>query len=210
MNRQKQLAATFLSLALISVLTGCPPTGTNGTNASPSPGSSPASSPASTPKPGPVGTVPPTPPSGAPLTPLTVFPSNHLICCWDALAKTEPSYPKLALDALNGQEAALDKLVTLSKKLDLTAGYAHGATLAEILTRIGDQRFAYVLLKQDNQGGLEQDHDLFPEKMRENLRNLIEGGFALNSDASVHMKNMTAFPETAKVLKYVIEAKIGK
>ncbi|HEY9839223.1 MAG: hypothetical protein ACAI44_15795 [Candidatus Sericytochromatia bacterium] len=180
----KQASYFALTLLLASVLGGCPP----------EPGHNQPSG---------------EPPSGPPLTQLTTFPSQHLQCCWQALEKVEPSYPQLALAALNGQPEALEKLLLLAKKLELTAGYTHGAVLAEVLTRVGDARFAFVLQKLDSQGALKDTHSLFPETLKENLRNLLEGGFSLNLDPAVHMQKMGAFSTSAKLLDYVVEAKKG-
>lgn len=201
MNKQKHLSL-FGVLTLTSLLTACPPAGT-GTGAS----SSPSAASSATPTPGPVSATVGPEPSGAPLTALPAFPQQHLICCWDALVKQDSHYPQMAVDALNGKLDAVEDMLKFAQKLDLNAGYAHGAALAEILVRIGDDRFSYVLRKLDVANKLVISQDLFPESMRENLRNLLEGGFALNSDPPVHMKNLTAFPETAKVLKYVTQPK---
>lgn len=204
MKNQKLFFSLIGALVLTSLLTACPPQ-----PPTPPSSASPDSSASAVATPAPVTATQGPAPAALTLPPLTAFPKEHLICCWDGMVKIEKTYPQMALDALNGKPDALESMLRLAKKPDLNPGYAHGAALAEILVRIGDERFSYVLRKLDLAGKLNDTQDLFPESMRENLRNLLEGGFALNSDPPVHMKNLTAFPETAKVLKYHTQAKKG-
>jgi len=207
MKKQKSFLSLIGALVLTSLLSACPPQ--PNPQGSPSPGISASPSGPATPTAPPVSATLGPAPAAFTQPPLTAFPKEHLICCWDALVQKDPTYPKLTLDALNGNLDALEKLLTMVPGQDLNPGYAHGAALAEILVRIGDERFAYVLRKLDLAGTLSGDQKLFQESIRENLRNLLEGGFALNSDPPVHMKNLTAYPETAKVLKYITQAKKG-
>lgn len=156
------------------------------------------------------GTVSETPPTGAPLTQLSAFPSEHLACCWSELQKADSAYAATALGALNGDLAALEKLLGLSKTLELTPGYAHGAVMAEILQRIGDERFAWVLARIERAGGLKEKQALFDETISQTLRNQLEGGFALNAEPAVHSSNLAAYPKTAKALNYVVESKTAE
>lgn len=195
---KKQTILTFLAIS--SLLTACP-SDSNGDNPSGTPSAQTASAEAT---PLTLGTQP-APAAG--LKPLTAFPKEHLSCCWDELQKADAQYAKLALDAANDKSEALEKLLTLSSQLPLTTSYAHGAVLAEILHRIGDARFAWVLQKLDVAGELKKAHPdpNNKETLRDTLRVLLEGGFSLNQAPEVHKGRLVGFPETSKSLQYQVE-----
>lgn len=144
-------------------------------------------------------------PQGPSLTPLSAFPKEHLSCCWQDLVKVEPNYPTLALDALNGNLEALASLLKLSSKLELATSYAHGAVLVEILPRIGDSYFTTVLTYLNKKGDLKEKSPLLEETLFDTLRNLLEGGFALNKDPKIHQQNLSAYTQTAEFLEYQIK-----
>lgn len=144
-------------------------------------------------------------PSGTPVPVANAFPHSHLSCCWDQLAQKEADYQTQALAAFNGDEAALKKLLALSGQLEIGLSYAHGTVLAEILNHLGDARFAYVLQQEK----LDATNTLFEEKQLDTLRNLIEGGFTLNTDAGVRQRQLSDFPLTAGLLIYKLESKVA-
>lgn len=182
----------FTLFVLSSLLSACPGENNSNGNASGSPSQQALGS-------------QPAPAAG--LKPLTAFPKEHLTCCWDDLVKADAQYATLALNAANDKSEDLATLLQLSHKLALTPSYSHGAVLAEVLNRIGDARFAWVLNKLDSDGKLKIVHPdrERQETLRDSLRVLLEGGFSLNTSSEVHQHHLKDFPETAKVLMYVTE-----
>jgi len=138
------------------------------------------------------------------LTPVESFPAEHIACCWDALSKETPDYPELTLKAYNGDAEALQKLLKLSAKMDILNSYGHGATLADILNHIGDQRVADALTAIS--GELDVPNKNFDaEPLKYTLRNSIEGGFILNQDESVRKQSLINFPQTSRLLSYTVK-----
>lgn len=195
----------FTLFVLSSLLSACPGENNSNGNASSSPSQQASGSAAQSDAPAADPGAQPAPAAG--LKPLTAFPKEHLTCCWDDLVKADAQYATLALNAANDKSEDLEKLLPLSLKLTLTPSYSHGAVLAEVLNRIGDARFAWVLKKLDFEGKLKTAHP-DPERqetLRDSLRVLLEGGFSLNTSSEVHQHHLKDFPETAKVLMYVTE-----
>jgi hypothetical protein len=141
-------------------------------------------------------------PPGPSLSPVSEFPQQHISCCWQDLQKTDSSYAQLAKDALNGNLEATASLLLLSRKFELAQSYAHGAVLAEVMSRLGDDYFAKVLSYLEQKGELKNQNAKLHEPLAETLRNLLEGGFSLNRDSKIQQLHLAAFPESAKLLAY--------
>jgi len=131
------------------------------------------------------------------------YPQAQLPCCWEDLLKAHVNYPAMAGSAYSGEEAGLKALLKLSAELNLTASYAHGVVLAGVLQKVGDAHFAKVLetlaadFKKANSG--------LEETLQDTFRNLLEGGFVLNTDPAVKSHVLSDFPLTAGLLKYELQ-----
>lgn len=149
------------------------------------------------------------PPPDIPLEKVAKFPQEHVNCCWKDLVTSDAKYEALVLDAFNGSSVALSQLLKLSDKLELTASYAHGTVLADILNRVGDAHFAGILVYVSQKEAFKGKNDKLEETFEDTLRNILEGGFPLNLEPALHTKSLADFPQTAKVLNYQVEGKVA-
>lgn len=138
------------------------------------------------------------------LTPVTQFPAENISCCWQALTALDADYPELALKAYNGEAKSLQQLLKLSSKMDLLSSYGHGATLADILSHIGDQRFAEAL--KAVAGDLNTPNPNFEaEPLKYTLRNSLEGGFSINQADAIRQQSLIDYPLSAGELNYTVK-----
>ncbi len=138
------------------------------------------------------------------LEPVEVFPTEHIACCWEALSALDANYPALTLDAYNGKTEALQELLKLTSKMDLYHSYGHGATLADILNHVGDQRFAQALIAIASDL-VTPNPNFEAEPLKYTLRNSLEGGFSLNEAEEIRKQSLINFPLSSAQLNYTVK-----